>query len=184
MSVPLHQHTTSFFIALSISVAGFGAMAQPVQAQNNSTYDSGKRKHPCANHKKKKKNKILGALGGAAVGGFIGRKIDGGRHHETGTIAGAVGGAIAGQAIAGKMSSCDRYLQDEAAVRAINTGQAQSWTNNDSGYGGSAQPAQTFVASDGRTCNTITTKTADQNGYYDPETIILCKNPDGTWSRM
>lgn len=170
-------------LAVPLALTGFGLSALPTLAKDNSYNDNAARKHACANHKKKKKKKILGAIGGAAVGGFIGRKVDGGRHRETGTILGAVGGAIAGQAIAGKLTSCDRYLQDQAAVQAIETGHAQDWSNNDSGYGGTAERAQTFVDERGRTCNTITTRTADQNGTYDPETVILCKNANGTWDR-
>ncbi len=184
MSKPVKSHGVNLALIIPLILAGYGSALSPAMAQNNSYYNDTPRKHACANHKKKKKNKILGALGGAAVGGFVGRKIDGGNHRETGTILGALGGAIAGQAIAGKLSSCDRYLQDEAAVRAIESGNAQNWSNNDSGYGGTTERAQSFVDGQGRPCNTITTKTADQNGYNDPETIILCKNANGTWDRM
>ncbi len=184
MSDPTQKRSIHLTLSLALIFAGLGGITQPAMAQNSAYNNDGQRKHPCANYKKKKKNKIMGALGGAVVGGIIGRKIDGGKHHETGTIAGAAGGAFLGQAIAGKLSSCDQYLQDEAAVRSIQSGQEQNWSNNDSGYGGSTERAQTFTASDGRECNTIVTKTADRNGYYDPETIILCKNPNGTWSRL
>jgi len=170
-------------LAVPLALTGFGLSAVPTQAKDHGHKNKAAYKHACANHKKKKKKKILGTIGGAAVGGFIGRKVDGGRHHETGTIVGAVGGALAGRAIAGKMTSCDRYLQDQAAVRAIETGHTQDWSNTDSGYGGTAKRAQTFVDERGRTCNTITTQTTDQNGNYDPETVILCKNANGTWDR-
>lgn len=89
--------------------------------QNNAYNDDAQRRHDCANRKKKKRNKILGAIGGAAVGGLVGRKIDGGKHREVGTVAGAAGGALAGQAVAGKLTGCERY-QNNAGSHAVQPG--------------------------------------------------------------
>jgi Glycine zipper 2TM domain len=83
--------------------------------QRNTYNDSTQRKHACANRKKKKRNKVLGALGGAAVGGIIGRKVDGGKHREVGTVAGVAGGALAGRAVAGKLTGCENDQDDGAA---------------------------------------------------------------------
>ncbi len=167
-------------LVLPLVLAGFGSTIAPASAQTYSNNNG----HKCANHKKKKNKKILGAIGGAALGGFVGRKIDGGKHHEVGTIAGALGGAYLGQAVVGSMTKCDRYFQDQAAVRSIQTGQTQSWSNSDSGAVGEVRPSQTFISKTGRQCKTVITRNGNQNGYYDPQTIAMCRDADGYWSRI
>ena len=180
MTSPFHVKQIRLVLIAPLVAAGLGMAASPAMTQQRGV----ERQHKCANHKSRKNKKILGAVGGAAIGGLIGRSIDGGDHHETGTILGAVGGAYAGQAIAGKLTSCDRYYQDEAAVRAVQTGQPQTWSNQDSGHSGTVRRAQRFTDSRGRECNTVTTTPVDTNSTEKPETIVLCKNADGYWEKM
>lgn len=56
----------------------------------------------------------LGAVGGALVGGVLGHQVGGGRGQDVATVAGALGGAYAGNEIEKKAKSATRY---EIAVR-------------------------------------------------------------------
>ncbi len=183
MTSPFHVNQTRLLLIAPLILAGLGVAARPALAQYRGSDTSIERQHKCANHKSRKNKKILGAIGGAAIGGLIGRSIDGGKHHEAGTILGAAGGAYAGQAIAGSLTSCDRYFQEEAAVRAAQTGQTQTWSNRESGHTGTVKRAQSFTDSQGRECNTITTS-AGQDSAGKAQTMILCKNADGYWEKM
>ena len=184
MPKPVKLYAMSPVLIAALIVAGLGSAAGPALAQYRGSDTGIESQHKCADHKSRKNKKILGAVGGAAIGGLIGRSIDGGKHHEAGTILGAAGGAYAGQAIAGSLTSCDRYLQDEAAVRAVRTGHEQTWSNQDSGNTGTVKRAQSFVDSQGRECNTIITNTAEHNDSDKSDTIILCKNDNGNWEKM
>lgn len=56
----------------------------------------------------------LGAVGGAVVGGVLGHQVGGGRGQDVATVAGALGGAYAGNEIEKKVKASTQY---EIAVR-------------------------------------------------------------------
>ncbi|GFN47139.1 MULTISPECIES: glycine zipper 2TM domain-containing protein [Candidatus Regiella] len=51
------------------------------------------------------KSNVMGAIGGAVLGGFLGNTIGGGRGQSLATAAGAVAGGMAGQGIQGKLNT-------------------------------------------------------------------------------
>ncbi|WLI77231.1 outer membrane lipoprotein SlyB [Kosakonia sp. H02] len=49
-------------------------------------------------------NNVIGALGGAVLGGFLGNTVGGGTGRSLATAAGAVAGGVAGQSVQGSMN--------------------------------------------------------------------------------
>ncbi len=56
----------------------------------------------------------MGAVGGAVVGGVLGHQVGGGRGKDVATVAGALGGAFAGNEIEKRVKSETQY---EIAIR-------------------------------------------------------------------
>lgn len=78
---------------------------------------------------------IAAAIGGAA-GGLLGNRIAGRGNRTLGTILGAAVGAAAGSAIGCKLQQKDRDRAEQAAEKALETGEGQSWSNDETGASG------------------------------------------------
>lgn len=76
-----------------------------------------------------------GALIGAAAGALLGNKV-GGKNKTLGTLVGAAAGAAAGGYIGCRMQSTDANLAEQATRKALETGEAQTWTNSRTGNSG------------------------------------------------
>lgn len=70
---------------------------------------------------------VVGTLAGGAIGGLLGNEIGGGRGRDIATVAGAVGGAAAGNRIAGAATTVQstEYLVQLESGRTISVIQAQ-----------------------------------------------------------
>ena len=70
---------------------------------------------------------VVGTLAGGAIGGLLGNEIGGGRGQDIATVAGAVGGAAAGNRIAGAATTVQstEYLVQLESGRTISVIQAQ-----------------------------------------------------------
>ena len=77
----------------------------------------------------------LGVVGGAVVGGVVGRQIGGGRGKDLATVAGAVGGAVAGNEIEKRAKSTKSYAitvrLDDGSSRVINETNPPTWRPGD-----------------------------------------------------
>ncbi len=78
----------------------------------------------------------LGAVIGGAAGAFLGNRIAGSGSRTLGTLLGGALGAAAGSAVGCKLQKNDRDKAEEAARRAMETGQSQSWSNAETGAAG------------------------------------------------
>jgi len=124
---------------------------------------------------------VLGALGGAALGGGIAALAGGG----TGAIVGAtLGGALLGGAAGHYLDNRDKQMAAQAAQRAFEqnqAGQPSVWKNPDSGNYGSITPTKTYQLANGQYCRqyeqTIVVGGQPQKAYG-----TACRQPDGTWS--
>lgn len=85
---------------------------------------------------------IIGAAGGGVVGGAIGNRVAGKGNRKIGTVVGATVGAAAGSALGCKLQRDDQRRAEEAATRAAQTDQSQSWKNTQTGASGSAEVIQ------------------------------------------
>lgn len=85
---------------------------------------------------------VIGAAGGGVIGGAVGNRVAGKGNRKIGTVVGAAVGAAAGSALGCKLQRDDQRRAEEAAVRAAQTNEAQSWTNPETGASGTAEAIQ------------------------------------------
>ncbi|MBO9574103.1 MAG: SH3 domain-containing protein [Sphingobium sp.] len=78
----------------------------------------------------------LAAVIGGAAGAFLGNRIAGRGSRTLGTLLGGALGAAAGSAVGCKLQKNDRDKAEAAAQRALDTGQNQSWSNDETGASG------------------------------------------------
>ena len=126
----------------------------------------------------------VGALGGAALGGFVGSQIGGkGRSQLAVTAAGTLLGAVLGSEIGRSLDDADRqqaYRAQQVASTAP-IGQTISWNNPDSGNRGSVTPVRdgTHSAS-GAYCREYQ-QTVYIGGQAESGYGTACRQPDGAW---
>ena len=124
---------------------------------------------------------LLGAGGGAALGGLLGNQLG---HHRTGaTLAGVGVGGLAGYFIGGaigrQLDSQDKQRASNATEQALNSGGSRSWKSDHSGNSGhvSVQKSELTHGNECRSVHEIAYiqgKEVDQNQKY-------CKNSSGEW---
>ncbi|MBW2737832.1 MAG: glycine zipper 2TM domain-containing protein [Deltaproteobacteria bacterium] len=81
------------------------------------------------------KNKSIGAIAGAVVGGVAGHKIADGKNEKLWTV----GGAWLGSQIGQYLDEKDRQKMTESSQKAMITGEKQTWSNPETKVSGSAE---------------------------------------------
>jgi surface antigen len=123
---------------------------------------------------------VLGALGGAALGGGIAALAGGG----TGAIVGAtLGGALLGGYVGNRLDARDKQMAAQAAQNAFESshaGQTTVWNNPDSGNSGSITPTRTYELANGTYCRQYQ-QTIQIGGEPQQSYGTACRQPDGTW---
>jgi surface antigen len=137
----------------------------------------------CATLKEKAEDNpkgLLGALGGAAVGGGIAALAGG----STGwIIAGSLLGGLAGGAIGKHLDDKDKAKANAAAHEAFEsgrTGQPSVWENPDSGNSGSVTPTRTYQLANGQYCREYTQDIVI-GGEKHQTYGTACRQADGSW---
>ena len=123
---------------------------------------------------------VLGSVLGAGAGAGIAALAGG----SPGVIvASALGGALLGGFVGKKLDDRDKQMATQAANQAFernSSGQASAWNNPDSGNSGSITPTKTYQLATGQYCReyrqTITIGGEPQQSYG-----TACRQPDGTW---
>jgi len=118
---------------------------------------------------------ILGSVGGALVGSQFGS----GTGRAAATALGAVLGGYAGRIVATRLTQSDYEKMDNAAYKAVNTGEPQQWSNPETGHSGSVAPGGTFQ-SNGQTCRTFEEKVTAGDESATGR-AVACQLPDGSW---
>jgi surface antigen len=123
---------------------------------------------------------VLGALGGAALGGGIAALAGGG----TGAIVGAtLGGALLGGFVGHQLDNRDKQLAAQAAQKAFESsqsGKATVWNNPDTGNSGAITPTRTYQLANGTYCRQYQ-QTIKVGGEQQQAFGTACRQPDGTW---
>jgi surface antigen len=123
---------------------------------------------------------VLGGLLGAGAGAGIAAAAGA----SPGVIvASALGGALLGGYVGKKLDDRDKRMATEAATRAFEqnqTGQTSVWNNPDSGNSGQITPTKTYQLANGQYCReykqTIVIGGEPQQSYG-----TACRQADGTW---
>jgi len=119
---------------------------------------------------------VLGAGAGAGIAALAGA--------SPGVIvASAVGGALIGGFVGKKLDDRDKRMASEAATRAFeqnSTGQTSVWNNPDSGNSGSITPTKTYQLASGQYCREYK-QTIMVGGEQHQAYGTACRQADGTW---
>lgn len=126
---------------------------------------------------------LLGTLGGAALGGFLGSQFGSGSGKLAFTSAGVLVGGLVGNQV-GKALTCQDHQQVQTTTQQTletrKTGTTIAWNNPDSGNAGTVTPVRTYQQVDGRYCRefqqSITVGDRVETGYG-----TACRQDDGTW---
>lgn len=122
---------------------------------------------------------LIGAVGGALIGSSIA-----GRHDQgAGIMMGAAMGAILGGAVGKSLDDADRRAMQRAQYEAFETypsGRSSHWSNPDSGHSGYVTPREAVRNSEGQYCREYTQEIiigGERHKGYG----TACRQPDGTW---
>ena len=126
---------------------------------------------------------IVGALGGAVVGGFLGSKVGKGTGKLAATGAGVLVGGFLGNELGRRLSCKDQEMATTTAQKSLETqptGEQIAWKNPDTGNSGTVTPVRTYYQADGTPCRDF-----QQIVTADGETVQLegtaCRQKNGTW---
>jgi outer membrane lipoprotein SlyB len=77
------------------------------------------------------KKQTIGTVAGGALGAVLGNRIAGSGSRTLGTVIGGALGAVGGSLLGCKLQKNDRDRAERAAERAVQTGQSQTWQNEE-----------------------------------------------------
>jgi surface antigen len=123
---------------------------------------------------------MLGGLIGAGAGAGIAAAAGGGPGV---IVASALGGALIGGLVGKQLDQRDKQLAADAAARAFeqnHTGQASVWNNPKSGHSGSITPTKTYQLANGQYCREYQQK-INIGGKVETAYGTACRQADGTW---
>lgn len=126
---------------------------------------------------------IIGTLGGAALGGFLGSKIGGGSGKTAATAIGALLGAYAGNQLGKSLDRVDKQHAAQAQQQAYNAPMQQpvAWNNPRSGNSGSITPVREGQnKATGEYCREYETK-INVGGKTETAYGTACRQADGSW---
>ena len=126
-------------------------------------------------------NNLVGSALGAAAGGLLGSQFGHGSGKSVMTIAGVLGGALAGGAVGRSMEPVDQACVNQTLEHG-QTGQTVAWQNPDNGSTYQVTPTRTYQMN-GTDCREYTT-TAVIDGQQQQILGKACRQPDGTWKQM
>ena len=126
---------------------------------------------------------VIGTLGGAALGGFIGSKIGGGGGRTAATAIGALLGAYAGNQLGKSLDRVDRQHAARAQQQAYQAPLQQpiAWSNPQSGNSGTITPVREGTNTQtNEYCREYQT-TVNVGGKSEQAYGTACRQPDGSW---
>ena len=125
----------------------------------------------------------IGALGGAALGGWAGSTIGGGTGQLAATAAGVLIGALVGSEIGRGLDEVDKQKAERAYTQATTApvGQTIAWSNPNTGNYGSVTPTREGTKQgSGEYCREFQ-QSVVIGGNQEEAYGIACRKPDGQW---
>ncbi len=135
--------------------------------------------NPDSSIKKQDIGMIAGALGGA----FAGQNLGKGKGQTLGIAAGTLLGAFIGKEIGASLDRADMTYHNQAYQQALESnkvGVPSTWSNPDSGHQGIVTPTRTFQNNEGVYCREFSQKIV-VGGQEEKAFGTACRQPDGTW---
>jgi surface antigen len=125
------------------------------------------------------KGNLLGSAAGAALGGLLGNQIGKGGGNTVMTIVGVVGGALAGGYVGRSMDQTDQACVGQALEHAP-TNQTVAWHNPDKDSSYWVTPTGTYQGQNGEQCRDYVTN-AVINGQRQQTQGVACRDQNGHW---
>lgn len=126
----------------------------------------------------------VGAVGGAALGGFVGNKFGGGKGRAFTTAGGAILGGVAGTLLGQRLDQRDLNQVQNAQNSALQqpAGTPISWRSAETGNTGQVVSGSSY-AINGRECRDYT-HTLNVNGQAEQIRGVACRQADGSWQAV
>lgn len=136
----------------------------------------------CAQNGQYGTKQTVGALGGAALGGWAGSTIGSGKGQLAATAAGVLIGALVGSEIGRTMDEVDRQRAQQAYTQATTApvGQTITWSNPETGNYGTVTPTRDGTKATGEYCREFQ-QTVVVGGQQEQAYGVACRRPDGSW---
>jgi surface antigen len=181
----LTSFTRSAGVALPVAVALLGASllaTDPAAAQYNQTF--GTDQHACnqgllSQVLSTSKGNLLGSAAGGALGGLLGNQLGKGSGNTLMTIAGVVGGALAGGYVGRNMDPTDQACIGQT-LEHTPTAQTVAWQNPNSGSSYWVTPTENYQAPNGEQCRNYISQ-AVINGQTQQIENTACRDGNGAW---
>lgn len=122
---------------------------------------------------------VAGALGGALAAQGIGK----GTGNTLAIAGGAMLGGLIGREVGASLDRADMQYYNSTTQNALEqtgTGTTSNWVNPDSGHGGTVTPTKTYQTSSGQYCREFT-QTINIGSQKESAVGTACRQPDGTW---
>ena len=129
--------------------------------------------------KKQDVGTLAGAVGGALAGSTLGK----GKGNVAAIAAGTLLGAYVGNQVGASLDKADMSYYNNTAQRAMEsakTGTTSTWVNPDSGNSGTITPTKTYQTAGGQHCREYT-QTIQVGGKSVEGYGTACRMPDGSW---
>ena len=125
---------------------------------------------------------VLGTVGGAALGGFIGSQFGHGGGKLAATALGVFLGGMLGSEIGRSLDKADRVAAGRAMQQAQTApvGETIAWNNPKNGHAGTVTPVREGTTSAGAYCREFQ-QTVTIGGKTERAYGTACRQPDGAW---
>ena len=123
---------------------------------------------------------LVGSAAGAALGGLLGSKMGGGSGQTALTIVGVLGGALVGGYIGRSMDPTDQACVGQALEHAP-ANQTVAWQNPDKGSSYWVTPTNTYQGQGGQPCRNYVTQ-AVVSGQTQRSNGSACRDANGAWT--
>ena len=125
------------------------------------------------------KGNLLGSAAGGALGGLLGNQLGKGSGNTLMTIVGVVGGALAGGYVGRSMDPTDQACVGQT-LEHTPTSQTVAWQNPDNGSRYWVTPQQSYQGPNGQPCRSYVTQ-AVVNGQRQQTDDAACRDANGGW---
>jgi surface antigen len=165
--------------AFAVAMLGLVALGGPARAQTFGTDQNSCDRGALSQILSTSKGNLLGSAAGAALGGLLGNQFGKGGGNTVMTIVGVVGGALAGGYVGRSMDPTDQACVGQT-LEHTPTNQTVAWHNpdNDSSYW--VTPTGTYQAPNGQQCRDYVTN-AVINGQRQQTQGVACRDQNGRW---
>ena len=124
-----------------------------------------------------------GTLIGAGLGALAGSQVGSGKGQLAAVVIGALGGAWLGGEAGKSLDKADRMYAERTAQDTLEsgkTGQTATWRNPDSGHAGTVTPVRTYQTASNQNCREYET-TVTIDGREEKAMGRACRQADKTW---